>query len=169
MRRPLALSLAALAIVMLASSPGRAQILGDPVPPEYDSQLTVLGGVKWERVTLNHLDVRIVALIFGGTVLPTEADLLGFGTGFFGQFPGLLNSSSESYGAYGGDAARPSGLAQTLESGNLTASPFGINSGGYGAFGRGSGGSLPGRASLAPNLGIRLIADPSTNSLLVDP
>ena len=133
------------------------------------------GSPTWERIRLQHLDVRVLAAVLGAPVLPTEWDLYvmrgGFGGGQpgYGQGYGGMNGMG-GYGGYGGGGGfgQPQGA-------------YGM--GGYGQSGYGQpgfGGQQPGFAG--PNRGpqqgrtnilglppLRIIADPNSNSLIVDP
>jgi len=153
---------AVLAGLALAASPARAQLDAD-LPPEYRSSVR---RVVWERIQLHHMDARMAALIFGGYIMPTEADLLGLGRGPTGYVPGMLNQTT------GGSPDSAAGARALLLGGQkVTPMPFG--GGGVGAFaGFGPGttpGGFAGGGGSALGTLIQIIADPSSNSLLVDP
>ncbi len=105
-------------------------------PDEAPEMTEQVQPVVWEKIRLQYLDYRLAALIFGGSFLPTEADLLGGGSGQLGITGGLgggfANSFSgglSSYGEYGGGGygGYPGGYGRG-------AGGYG-GSGGYGGYG----------------------------------
>jgi hypothetical protein len=144
-RRIAGLPLAGLLALIAASAPGPATAQAARGRGAYDNGQEPEKERIWERVPLNYIDVRVVAAILGAPVLPTEGQLYGgmIGGGFGGSPQG------GGFGGFGG------GLG----------GGFGGGTGGFGGgFGRGFG---AGNSLLFP--GLIILADPSTNSILVDP
>jgi hypothetical protein len=62
-------------------------------------------GQNWEKIPLQHVDARLLALMLGGRVMPTEADLyFGRGGGFGGGF-GAFGGPGLGAGGFGGGSA----------------------------------------------------------------
>jgi hypothetical protein len=144
-RRIAGLLLAGLVALIAAGAPRRAAAQAARGRGAYDTGQTPEKEPIWERIPLNYIDARVVAAILGAPVVPTESQLYGemFGGGF-GGFP-----QGGGFGGFGG------GLG----------GGFG---GAAGAFGGGFGGGFgAGNSPLFP--GLIILADPSTNSILVDP
>jgi hypothetical protein len=112
-----------------------------PAPPNR-------GPRRWERIEVNHIDVRVLAAVFGAPVLPNEADL------FFARFGGGMMGGTGGFGPMGAFGGGFGG--------------GGFAGGGFGPGG-GFGGGLPGRGGSPLFPGVVILADPNSNSLIVDP
>jgi len=130
---------------------------------------------SWERIRLKHLDVRVVAALFGAYVLPTEGEVLGLGYGLGGQGTGARGMGGPGMGGFGG-------MARGGFGGGMGPMGGGGMSPGYGAVAPFSGGAVisdrnNNRLIMRPGAGgpdafgprYPLIADPNSNSLLVRP
>ena len=116
-----------------------------------------------EKIPLQYLDARYVALILGGSVLPSEADLL-MGRAGFGGFGGGMQ------GGYGGGFLPGNGIFGDPSTNSILVLPNGAYSGGsiYGDPGSNSLLVGPRRGNTrfqGPARG-RLYGVPSSNSLL---
>lgn len=176
-------------VLMTAAVPASAQQGGRAARGRsaYDSSSPTPPAQRWERIPLRYIDVHTLAAILGAPVLPTEADLFsgamfggpglgGYpgGSGFYGQgsgYPGSYGPYSQS-GSYGqsGPSSPGKGFGpfsgQGGQGGQGAGPGGGFPGGSAGLQGRGAS-SAPGRGPLFPNLVI--LADPNTNSLLIDP
>jgi hypothetical protein len=112
---------------------------GARAPEAAPAAVVLANGQQWERFTLRYIDVRTLAPLFGATVLPTEDQLFG-ARWLGGAGPDALGAGVSGF------FAPPSGA------GFLEGPPQPVAGPGFGAPGR-----LP------------ILADPVTNSLIVDP
>jgi hypothetical protein len=112
---------------------------GVRAPEAAPAAVLLSNGQRWERFTLRYIDVRTLAPLFGATVLPTE-DQLFVARWLGGAGPDALGAGVNGF------FAPPSGA------GFLEGPPQPVAGPGFGAPGR-----LP------------ILADPATNSLIVDP
>ena len=131
----LRLALASLWLVTSAALPRIAA--GAPAPREAPNAVVLSNGQRWERISLRHIDVRLLAPLFGATILPPEHPFVA--SHWLGAGPGTL--------LMGGP------LGPALSAGMV-------------AIGAGPGGVIP-PGSIVPR--VPIIADPVTNSLIVDP
>jgi hypothetical protein len=116
-----------------------------PATTEAPAAVVLSNGQRWERISLRHIDARVLAPLFGATVLPTAEP--AWMTGAPGLFSGLQ-----------------AGWPPALVAGILLLQQAG------GAFPPGGGGfGAPGGFGPANPAGLPIIADPVTNSLIVDP
>lgn len=132
---------AVLALSLLAGLPTAA----DPAPGFYPraeppARLTNPDGRTWERIRIQHVDVRLIARAFGAPVLPTEADVWGYGFR-----PGGMGAA----GAMGGGLAGYGGGGLANFGGGY---PSGYGAAGYGAAGYGAPGyGAPGYGAHGPS------------------
>jgi hypothetical protein len=178
-----------------AQSRGRAP-RGRSAYDQSSSQPAPAAGQRWEKIPIQYMDVRTLAAILGAPVLPTEADL--FGGDLFGASVGSYSTSYGFYGSGFGNVGPAFGQPGGFNQPGAFGQPGGFSqSGGFsrgggpgpvgnpGPAGQGSGGlsggtpgpqrfglqgnqgGRPGQGPLFP--GLVILADPNTNSLLVDP
>jgi hypothetical protein len=174
------------------AGPAFAQLRRAAPAEELPPERVEINGHVWERVRLQYIDARDVVAILSGRALaafnrqPGLAGALGADSPFGGMGGGFGRSGGpvmgggfasggyspvfgSGYGSWGGSGGMPMGGAGLRPAGfgGATFGSPGVGSGANngsppGAFGGPGQGSL-----LFPNLII--IADPSSNSLLVDP
>jgi hypothetical protein len=104
-----------------------------------------------DRIPLRYIDARYVTLILGGTVLPTEADIVmgrpGYGGGSMNRFNGGGSMNGFNTGGYGGGFMPGNGIYGDPATNSI------LLFGGNGGVGNGSA----------------LYGDPGSNSLLIGP
>jgi hypothetical protein len=77
-------------------------------------------GQNWEKIQLQHVDARLLALVLGGRVMPTEADL------YFGRAGGFGGAGGVGFGGGGFGGASANGVYADPRSNSLL----------YGRYGR---------------------------------
>lgn len=131
--------LLAATLVVPASAHAQAPVAGQADRPP--NAVVLSNGQRWERITLRHIDARVLAPLFGATLLPTAE-------------PAWLMGPVE--GAPGAWATWSPAISMLL--------PLLQQGGGGVPFGGGAG--APGPANPA---GLPVLVDPVTNALIVDP
>jgi hypothetical protein len=144
--RPLAAVAQQIQVPSVSSGTAGGGPVAHPRPPQgaasretAPAAVVLSNGQRWERITLRHIDVRTLAPLFGATLLPTEDQW------FLARWSGGAAMGAGWTGP-GASLAAPSGA------GFLEGPPQPV---------AGPGFSGPGR--------LPILADPVTNSLIVDP
>jgi hypothetical protein len=173
-------SLLAVALLAAAAAPALAQ--NGLLPPPQPERITLSNGRTWERVRLQHIDVRVLTALTGSPNLATEYDIyrmrygggMPMGGGYAGYGYGMGGYGAHGFGGGTGMPGSP-GMAGggpfggrvilgDPGSNSLLVGPSGLGRGGFaGRGGAGAGGNSP----LFP--GLIILGDPNTNSLIVDP
>ncbi|MCC2671035.1 MAG: hypothetical protein K0Q72_3506 [Armatimonadetes bacterium] len=128
----------------------------EDAPPEFEVE-----AATWEKIPIQFNNVAVFVLAFGGTMLPTEADVLlgGLGGGFGGGFGGGgIGGGALGGGGFGGGLGNQGfggGLGNQSFGGGQGGSFGGLNgsSFGGGSFGGGQGNGSFGGGNVGGGLG----------------
>ena len=106
----------------------------------------------WEKIPVQFNNVAVFVLAFGGTMLPSEADVLlgGLGGGFGGNQGGGFGNSFGGGGGFGNSFGGGGGFGNSFGGGGSFGNSFG---GGGSSFGGGSFGNSFGGGGLGNSLG----------------
>jgi hypothetical protein len=115
-------------------------------PAEVDAPPDVAAGdqeLTWEKVTIQFNNVAVFALAFGGTMLPTEQDVLLSSSNSQGNGRSGLggNNGFGSGNGFGGNGLGSSGFGSSGFGGGLGSTGFGSGLSGTGTLGGISGGA----------------------------
>jgi hypothetical protein len=130
-------ALAPLAVSAQAQEPAARR---QEAPP---AAVVLSNGQRWERISLRHIDARVLAPLFGATLLPTAEPT--WISGPMGHYTGVLAAWSPAIAT----------LLPFFQQGGTLLPP-----GGAGA---------PGATGPANPAGLPVLVDPVTNALIVDP
>lgn len=172
--------LLAAALLAAASAPAFAQ--NGILPPPQPDRITLSNGRTWERIRLQHMDVRVLTALTGSPNLLSEYDLYrmrmgggmqmgggyagyGYGMGGYGAtgYGGSVMGMSGAPGMPGGGPFGGRSVLGDPNSNSLLVGPGGLGRGGFAGQSGRTGGANP----LFP--GLIILGDPNTNSLIVDP
>jgi hypothetical protein len=120
----------------------------EEAPPEYSDTASEF---TWEKIPVQFNNVAVFTLAFGGTMLPTEADVLmgsggggGMGGGMGGMGGGMMGGMGGGMGGMGGGMMGGMGGMGGGMMGGMGGGMGGFGGGGMGGFGGGGMGGFGG-------------------------